>query len=253
MADRFQDQIVLVTGAAGQIGAACVSAYLAEGARVVAVDAAPADAGGDRLLALQEDLTDPAAITRAFDAAEAAFGPVSIVVQCAAAHGRTDFLDHDAGLIDHVMAINVRAVLLVGREAAARMIAAGVQGAIVNFTSISGVVSHAESVVYETSKGAVTMATKGMANALAAHGIRVNAVGPGLMVKAQELDAVRDPGDLSPYERRRVPLRRLGTGAEIAEAAMFLSSPAASYTTGSVLYADGGALAAWAAAEETSS
>jgi NAD(P)-dependent dehydrogenase (short-subunit alcohol dehydrogenase family) len=251
--DRFRDQTVLVTGAAGQIGAACVTAYLAEGANVVAVDAAPPHADGTGVLALREDLTDPAAIARVFDRAEAAFSTVSVLVQCAAAHGRTDFLDHDAAVIDRVLGINVKGTLLVGREAAARMIAAGVQGAIVNFTSISGIVSHAESVVYEASKGAVTMATKGMANALAPYGIRVNAVGPGLMLKAQEVDEVRGAEELSDFERRRVPLGRLGTGAEVAEAALFLSSPAASYTTGSVLYADGGALAAWAAFRETPS
>ncbi|MBJ7330114.1 MAG: SDR family oxidoreductase [Solirubrobacteraceae bacterium] len=248
---RFQDQTVLVTGASGQIGAACAAAYLAEGAYVVGVDAAPVTLEGERAVGLREDLTDAAAIARAFDAAESAFGPVSVVAQCAAGHGRTDFLEHTAEVIDRVLAINVKATLLVGREAAARMIAAGIEGAIVNLTSISGLISHAESVVYEASKGAVTMATKGMANALAPHGIRVNAVGPGLMLKAQEIDEVRGPTDLSDYERQRVPLGRLGTGAEIAEAVLFLSSPAASYTTGTVLYADGGALSAWAAFEET--
>jgi NAD(P)-dependent dehydrogenase (short-subunit alcohol dehydrogenase family) len=117
-------------------------------------------------------------------------------------------------------------------------------GAIVNLTSVSGVVSDAESIAYEASKGAVTMATRGMAVALAPHGIRVNAVGPGSMAKFQELPA-RDPLDLDEYERRRIPLARLGTGAEIAESVLFLASPAAAYVTGTTLYVDGGSLAAW--------
>jgi 3-oxoacyl-[acyl-carrier protein] reductase/enoyl-[acyl-carrier protein] reductase III len=68
------------------------------------------------------------------------------------------------------------------------------------------------------------------------------------MVKLQELDAVRAPADLDDYERLRIPLGRYGTAAEIAEIVLFLASPAASYVTGEVVYADGGALAAWAAA-----
>lgn len=251
MADRFQGQTVLVTGAAGQIGAACAVAYAREGANVVAVDRAPSAFSGSRCLVLEEDLTDEAGIARVFDAAEERFGgPVTVVAQCAAGHGRTTFLDMGADVIDRVLAINVKATLLVGSTAASRMIAAGAGGAIVNLTSISGVVSHAESVVYEASKGAVTMATKGMATALAPHGIRVNAVGPGVMVKAQEIDEVRHPLDLSPYERRRIPLRRYGVPNEIADAVLYLSSDAASYITGTVLYADGGALAAWAVPDQ---
>jgi glucose 1-dehydrogenase len=249
MAGRFADQVVLVTGAAGQIGAGCVRAFAREGARVVGVDAVPfVPDDGERVLALCEDLTSEAAIAQVFAAAEERFGTVGVVAQCAAAHGRMPYLELTAENVDHVYAINVRAPLLIGRTAANAMIAAGIEGAIVNLTSISGVVSHAESVAYEASKGAVTMATRGMAVALAPHGIRVNAVGPGVMVKLQELAAVRAPGDLSDYERSRIPLGRYGTAAEIAEVVLFLASPAAAYVTGEVLYADGGALAAWAAA-----
>jgi NAD(P)-dependent dehydrogenase (short-subunit alcohol dehydrogenase family) len=121
----------------------------------------------------------------------------------------------------------------------------GVQdGAIVNLTSVSSLLSDAESVAYEASKGAVDAATRGMARALAPHGIRVNAVAPGSMAKFQELPA-RDPLDLDDYERRRIPLGRLGTGPEIAEAVLWLASPAAAYVTGTILTVDGGSLAAW--------
>jgi NAD(P)-dependent dehydrogenase (short-subunit alcohol dehydrogenase family) len=254
MGARFTDEVVLVTGGAGQIGSECVRAFAREGAYVVAVDAAPAPIAlgdGERVLVLREDLTSEDGIARIFAAAEERFGTPGVVVQCAAAHGRMPYLELTAENVDAVHAINVRAPLLIGRTAANAMIAAGIRGAIVNFTSISGVVSHAESVAYEASKGAVTMATRGMAVALAPHGIRVNAVGPGVMVKLQELAPVRAPTDVDDYERRRIPLGRYGTAAEIAEVAMFLASPAASYVTGEVLYADGGALAAWASAETT--
>lgn len=250
MTSRFADDVVLVTGAAGQIGAACVAAFLLEGARVVAVDVVPASAADGPLLVLQEDLTTDAGVRRAFDAAEETFGTVTVVAQCAAAHGRMPYLELTAERVDHVLGVNVKATLLVGREAGRRMAAAGLPGSIVNLTSISGVVSHGESVAYEASKGAVTMATKGMANVLAPHGIRVNAVGPGVMVKLQEIDGVRAPGDVTAYERARIPLGRYGTPPEITDVVLFLSSAAASYVTGAVVYADGGALATWSSYEE---
>ncbi len=250
MADRFRDQTVLVTGASGLIGAGCAMAFAREGANVVAVDREPSAFGGGRTLSLVTDLTEDGAIPAIFDAAEERFGPVSVVAHCAAAHGRMPFLELTPQRIDEVLAINVKSTLLLGSTAGGRMVQHGIAGSIVTLTSISGVVSHAESVVYEASKGAVTMATKGMANALAPFGIRVNAVGPGVMIKPQEIGERRDPLDTTPFERTRIPLRRLGTPAEIAEAVLFLSSDAASYTTGSVLYADGGALAVWANHEE---
>ena len=88
------------------------------------------------------------------------------------------------------------------------------------------------------------MATKGMAKALAPYGMRVNAVGPGSMAKFQEMEA-RDPSDLDDYERKRIPLGRLGVADDVAAAVMFLASPEASYITGTTLYVDGGSLAAW--------
>jgi len=259
MSTHFAEDVVLVTGAAGLIGSAVATAFLDAGARVAAVDAAdPEPATGaavvaptaapGRLLSLREDLTDPGAPERAVAAARDALGVPTVVVNAAAVHGRGPFLALDAAHVDRVLAVNVRATLLVARAAADAMIAAGVPGRIVNLSSISATVSHGESVAYEASKGAVTMATRALANVLAPHGIRVNAVAPGVMVKAQELDRVREPGDLDADEALRIPLRRAGTAEEIARAVLFLASADAAYVTGEVLHADGGALAVWAAA-----
>jgi NAD(P)-dependent dehydrogenase (short-subunit alcohol dehydrogenase family) len=247
VAGSFQDEVVLVAGAAGQIGAGCVQAFAREGAKVAAVDVHPT-AASPHVLPVVEDLSGEEGIQRAFAAAEATFGPVSILVQSAAVYAAVPYLDITAHNIDHILAVNVRAILLAGRVAAQSMIAHGITGAIVNITSTSSLLAEGISVGYEASKGAVTSASRGMAIALAPYGIRVNAVAPGSMVKAQESDVTRQPSELDPYEQQRIPLGRLGVPSEIADAAMFLASPASRYITGAVLYVDGGALAAWKAA-----
>jgi NAD(P)-dependent dehydrogenase (short-subunit alcohol dehydrogenase family) len=244
VAGTFAGRTVLVTGAAGQIGAACVEAFVRAGARVGAVDRVqpPAPPLG---VAVAADLAVEDDLVRAFGEVERALGGLDVLVQSAAVHARVPYLEIDSANIDHVLGINVRAILLGGRVAARSMVDRGVRdGAIVNLTSVSALVADAESIAYEASKGAVDAATRGMARALAPHGIRVNAVGPGSMAKFQE-QAPRDPHDLDDYELRRIPLQRLGTGAEIADAVLFLASPAAAYVTGTILHVDGGSLAAW--------
>jgi glucose 1-dehydrogenase len=242
--ERFAGRVVAVTGAAGQIGAACARAFAEEGAAVAAIDR-EVPAAADRVVPVLADLADPTALERAFDEAEAAVGPIDVLVQSAAVHARVPFLEITAENIDHVLGINVRALLLGARRVGASLAARGARdGVIVNLTSVSGLVSDAESIAYEASKGAVTMATRGIAVALAPHGTRVVAIGPGSMAKFQEMPA-RDPHDVDDYERRRIPLARLGTPEEIADAVLFLASPQAAYITATTLYVDGGSLAAW--------
>jgi glucose 1-dehydrogenase len=238
---RFGGQVVVVTGAAGHIGRRCVEAFREEGACVGAVD--QVNAGGD--VSVTADLKNEQEIERAFAEVESELGPVDVLVQSAAVIARVPYLEITGDNVDHILAVNVRAILLAGKVAAQSMIRREVAGSIVNLTSVSSVVSDAESVGYEASKGAVTMATKGMARALAPHGIRVNAVGPGSMVKFQERDEIRDAYDVDDYERRRIPLGRLGVPDDIARAVLFLASRDAPYITGTVLWVDGGSLAAW--------
>jgi NAD(P)-dependent dehydrogenase (short-subunit alcohol dehydrogenase family) len=240
MAGRFANRVVVVTGAAGQIGGECVALFEREGARVGSVDRERSPGAAS----VAADLSRPEEPERALALLEAELGPIDVLVQSAAVIRRVPFLDITAANVDEVLAVNVRAILLGARYAARSMAERGTAGAIVNLTSVSGLVSDAESIAYEASKGAVTMATRGMAVALAPHGIRVNAVGPGSMAKFQEMEA-RDPGDLEPYERRRIPLGRLGVAADVANAVAYLASDEASYITGTTLYVDGGSLAAW--------
>lgn len=240
----FDDVAVAVTGAAGHIGSKCAQAFAANGARVAAIDR-DKPVSGEAISPVLADLSDPAQLANAFDSAAAAVGPIDVLVQCAAVHARVPFLDISAENIDHVLGVNVRALLLGARQVAASMVARGRPGVIVNITSVSGVLGAGASIAYEASKGAVTMATNGMAVALAPHGIRVVAVGPGSMQKSQEIDEVRAPDDVDDYERQRIPLGRLGRPQDIADTVMFLASPAAAYITGTVVWVDGGSLATW--------
>ena len=204
---EFEHHRVVVTGAGGQIGASCVTAFHEAGARVAALDLGedePSavmsgrtdDQPGPGAHFIAVDVSSPGQIDAAMDEAQRVLGgPPTIVVQSAAVYRRMSFLEITPENIDVVLAVNVRAVLLVARSAAARMIDAGVRGAIVNITSVSAEAADSESVSYEASKGAVSAATRGMAVALAPYGIRVDAVAQSL-VKFQEIDAV-ERGDRS--------------------------------------------------------
>jgi NAD(P)-dependent dehydrogenase (short-subunit alcohol dehydrogenase family) len=213
---------------------------------VAAVDLleSPAPRNGCSIIA---DLSQEDEIERVIGVVEGTLGAPDVIVQCAAVIARTQFLDVTASNIQHVFGINVTAVLLGARMAAESMIKAGKKaGAIVNLSSVSAVAAGVDgnAVVYEASKGAVSMATRSMAVALAPFGIRVNAVAPGSMAKWQEMEP-RHPDDLDSFEKRRTPLGRHGVGADIASAVQFLASDDAAYITGSILYVDGGRLSVW--------
>ena len=240
----FTGRVVAVTGAAGQIGSACSLEFARSGAKVAAIDRddPPAQEG---IVAVKADLADPGAVGDALDQAANAVGPLTFWSRAPRCTRACRSWRSPPRTSTTCTASTSGRSMLGARHVAAQMVARSAKdGVIVNLTSVSGVVADAESIAYEASKGAVTMATRGMAVALAQHGIRVVAVGPGSMAKFQELEP-RDPHDLDDYERQRIPLGRLGVAKDISDAVMFLASPAASYITGTVLYVDGGGLAAW--------
>ena len=258
MGDRFRDDVVMVTGASGLVGSACVAAFLAEGARIVAIghqhglnegarySGIPTEQfQSERLLFLQRNLKEDAEIDAAFAAAEKTFGPVSVLVDNAAVYGRRSFLGLDRDQLLHVYGVNVFALLLASRRAAEAMIEHGIAGRIVNITSTSSQQADPLSVAYDSSKGAVDAATRGLAVALGQHGIRVNAVGPGEMTKSQETDNLRDPADLSSFERLRIPIGRAATPQEVADAVAFLASDDSRGMSGTIIWVDGGTLGTW--------
>jgi glucose 1-dehydrogenase len=247
---RFQDQVVIVTGAANGIGRACAEAFAAEGASVALADidaeagARAADdirAGGAEAKFVRTDVGDRAQAQRLIDQTLDTFGRLDVLINNAGIIKTADFLDISEEDFDAVLRVNLKGVFLVG-QAAARVMARQGRGAIVNMSSANAVVAIPNQVPYVTSKGAVNQLTKVMALALADKGVRVNAIGPGSiltdLLKVVMADEAARKKILS-----RTPMGRCGEPAEVAKIALFLASDDASYLTGQCIYPDGGRLA----------
>jgi NAD(P)-dependent dehydrogenase (short-subunit alcohol dehydrogenase family) len=247
---KLENKVAIVTGGAKGIGLAIVRRYAAEGARVVIADidskAGEAAAGAIGARFIAADVGDAGNAAHVVDETCRAFGGLDILVNNAGIIHGADFLDLAEADFDRVLRVNLKGAFLVGQAAARRMVAqvkAGrPPGAIVNMSSINAVVAIANHAPYCASKGGMDQLTKVMALALAPHGIRVNAIGPG-SIMTDILKAVATDRDAKHRILARTPLGRIGDPDEIAAVAVFLASAEASYVTGQTIYADGGRLA----------
>lgn len=236
-----QGKVAVVTGGASGIGAAVVDLLRAEGAVVVAVDLAQADAPlTDQGGALQMDVSDPASVEAGFEAVVAACGRIDVLVNSAGIAREQPFLDTPLDAFDRIIAVNLRGSFITGQAAARRMVANG-GGSIINIGSVSGLLGNAGRSAYGASKGGVTTLSKVMAVDLASQGVRVNVVAPGPVETplVAQVHSARTRADWGV----RTPAGRYGTPEEIAAAVLFLASDASSYVTGHVLTVDGGFMA----------
>ena len=252
MASKENLGMLIVTGASRGIGAA-IARLAGERCYAVAVNfsrgeteakqiAAEIIRGGGRALAIHADVSREADILRMFETAERELGPIKGLVNNAGITGgfaRVE--DVSATAIERVLAVNVTGAILCAREAVRRMSTrrGGSGGAIVNISSRAAHTGAAgEWVHYAASKGAIDSFTIGLAREVATEGIRVNAVAPGLV--DTELHAANgEPGRLQRL-MPTIPMQRAGLPNEVAEAVLWLLSPAASYTTGAILEVGGG-------------
>ena len=243
---------LIVTGAGRGIGAA-VSKMAGARGFAVAVNytknaLAAADvvrhivSSGGRATVIQADISREADVLRLFEAAEQELGQVTGLVNNAGITGGFARVEEvTSATLTEVFAVNVIGAMLCAREAVQRMSArnGGRGGAIVNISSRAAQIGGAgEWVHYAASKGALDTFTLGLAREVAAEGIRVNAVAPGHVLT--ELHAASEDPERPTRLAPTIPMGRAGTPEEIAEAVLWLLSPAASYTTGTILAVSGG-------------
>jgi NAD(P)-dependent dehydrogenase (short-subunit alcohol dehydrogenase family) len=149
-------------------------------------------------------------------------------------------LDVTEADFDAVLRVNLKGAFLMGQAVARAMVASDTRGAIVNMSSVNGVMAIPNIASYNVSKGGINQLTRVMALALADHGIRVNAVAPGTIATELAAQAVLTSDEARQRILGRTPLKRLGQPEEIAQVVAWLASEAASYLTGEIVTVDGG-------------
>ena len=237
--------IALVTGAARGIGYACAEAIAETGARMVLADIngddvkAAAETLGNGAVGMACDVRDPSQVGALFDRIEADHGPASIIVNNAGIAIPAPFLETTPEQFRQVIDVNLTGTFLVTQRAAKTMVAKGIEGTIVNMSSVNAQVAIPTVASYCASKGGVMQLTKAAALALAPHNIRVNAVGPGSIDTAM-MASVNADLEAMEMVMSRTPLKRMGTPREIGDVVAFLVSDKASYITGETIYVDGG-------------
>lgn len=243
-----EEKIAIVTGGMRGIGRACAEVLAEEGRRVVIADIDEAGAAetagqiGRGAVACRVDMASEDEILALFDRVEADLGPASILVNNAGIGAPAPFLDLKPEDFRRVIDVNLTGSFIALQRAARTMVEQAIKGAVVNMSSVNAVMAIPEIAAYCASKGGVGQLTKAAAMALAPHGIRVNAVGPGSIDTAM-MAGVNASEAAMARVMTRTPLKRIGAPREIAEIVAFLASDKASYVTGETIYADGGRMA----------
>ncbi len=244
---------LLITGGASGIGAETARRAAKRGYKVainyrsrdaqamgVAADIAAKDG---EAMALPGDVASEADVVRLFEETERVFGPVTHLVNSAGTNGRSGRVDeYDAAVITKLFAVNVTGLMLCCREATKRMSTkhGGKGGVIVNVSSLAATLGgRPGSSAYAASKGAVDAFTKAFAREVAAEGIRVNSIRPGMVLTEMTEGRLKDQIFRSRIEST-IPMRRVGQAHEIAEAVLWLLSDESSFITGAMLDAAGG-------------
>lgn len=246
--NRLAGKVALVTGSSRGIGKAIAQAFCREGASVVicgrkqeSLEAAARELPPDCVLPVACHVGHPDELERLVRRAREVFGPIDILVNNAATNiAFGPCLEMDDAQFDKMIEINVksafRLVRLVGPEMCARR-----SGVILNIASTSGLRPQPQAMLYSMTKAALIMMTKSWALELGPHGVRVNAIAPGLVETRFSEYYWKDPERLARYLGHQ-PLGRAGRPEEVAEVAVLLASDESSYMTGEVVVVDGGLL-----------
>lgn len=247
MTDLVDGKVVYVTGAASGLGRAAAAAFVAEGARVVAMDRdvtggerAAQELGGGTIF-IPCDVSSVAQVQEAFAAAQEAAGPPDGLVNNAGVREINDVLSIDPADWDRVIAINLSGVFYCAQQAAKAMASSG-GGAIVNISSCAGLAAVPRRPAYSAAKAGVIGLTKSMATDLGHLGIRTNAICPSIIRTPLTNSYFEDEGFAEGMEAL-VPLGRAGEPQEVADVLLFLVSDLSRYVSGAVISVDGGFIA----------
>ncbi len=246
----LRGRTALVTGAGGGIGQWLAAGLGAAGATVVLTDVDPEalssvqatlGVAGLRCSSVVADLTDDDAADGVVERAVQQHGSLDVLVNCAGINRREAIFDVQPAVFDRIVAVNLRAPYFLAR-AAARVMARGGRGAIVNIGSVNSAIGLQNVSVYGQSKAAIAQLTKVMAVEWAHLGIRVNCLAPGFVTTPLSAALWENPR-LRAWILSRVPQRRAGLPRELVGACVLLASDAGSFITGQTVYVDGGLLA----------
>jgi NAD(P)-dependent dehydrogenase (short-subunit alcohol dehydrogenase family) len=244
---RLADRICVVTGASSGIGRAVALAFAAEGASLclVASDADRVDLTavvaeiGERATAVVADVGERSAVDGIIAGAVTRLGRVDVLVNNAGFADVVDVLDATPERWDRLMAVNLRATFLLSQAFARHVIERAGGGVIINTASTNGIRPEPQLAGYNASKAGVIALTQSLAIELARHGIRANAVLPGMVATRQTADVLRDPAIRRAYQGA-IPLGRIADPEDVAPAYVFLASDESRYVTGASIIVDGG-------------